>query len=222
MKSVLKINRFIDHTVLKPEATREQIRTLCEEALQYDFFSVCLNPTYVTFASELLAGSTTLVCTVVGFPLGASTTASKVFETTEAIRNGALEIDMVLNIGALKSRNFDLVYQDIKAVVEAAKENKVKVILETCLLTEEEKIKACELSTKAGASFVKTSTGFSTSGATLADVELMKNSIPDYMEVKASGGIKRLEAALLFIDAGANRLGTSSGVSIMLEVLKEV
>jgi deoxyribose-phosphate aldolase len=215
MESTQKINRFIDHTLLAPTATRDQIKTLCEEALKYDFFSVCLNPFYVAYASSLLKGSSVSVCTVIGFPLGANTTDTKIFETKKALADGAHEIDMVLNVGALKNREFDLVYEDIHAVVTAAGDKLVKVILETALLTDDEKKKACELATKANARFVKTSTGFSTGGATIADVKLMKASIPAYMEVKASGGVRNLAAALDFIDAGATRLGTSSGVAIM-------
>lgn len=215
MESNLKINRFIDHTLLKPEATREQVKKLCEEAMTYDFFSVCLNPFYVHFAAQLLKGSNVAVCTVIGFPLGANTTETKVFETKKATSEGATEIDMVINIGALKNKEYDLVEEDIRAVVSAAGKNIVKVIFETCLLTDEEKIKSCELSAKAGARFVKTSTGFSTGGASIADVKLMKENIPAHMEVKASGGVRNLAAALDFISCGATRLGTSSGVAIM-------
>lgn len=215
MENTLKINRLIDHTLLKPEATRDQVKKLCEEAVANDFFSVCLNPFYVNYASKLLYGTNVQVCTVIGFPLGANTTAVKVFETKKAIEEGATEIDMVINIGALKNREFDIVEEDIRCVVEAAGKKTVKVIFETCLLTDEEKIKACELSAKAGAKFVKTSTGFSTGGATIADVKLMKANIPAHMEVKASGGVRNLAAAKDFIESGATRLGTSSGVAIM-------
>ncbi|MGZ3788748.1 MAG: deoxyribose-phosphate aldolase [Bacteriovorax sp.] len=215
MESKLKINRLIDHTLLKPEATREQVKKLCEEAIAYDFFSVCLNPFYVAYASSLLKGSRVAICTVIGFPLGANATETKVFETKKAIGEGATEIDMVINIGALKNKEYDIVENDIKAVVLAAKDLVVKVIFETCLLTDEEKIKACQLSSKAGARFVKTSTGFSTGGASIADVKLMKENIPPHMEVKASGGVRNLAAALDFTKAGATRLGTSSGVAIM-------
>lgn len=211
----MKINRMIDHTLLKPEATRDQIKKLCEEARTYDFFSVCLNPFYVSYAASLLKGSNTAVCTVIGFPLGATPAEVKAFETKKAIEDGATEIDMVINIGALKNKEYDLVEQDINAVVQASGKKIVKVIFETCLLTDEEKIKACELSAKAGAHFVKTSTGFSTGGATLADVKLMKANIPSHMEVKASGGVRSLEAAKDFIAAGATRLGTSSGIAIV-------
>lgn len=215
MENTLKINRFIDHTLLKPEATRDQVKQLCEEAITYDFFSVCLNPSYVSYAAKLLQGSRVQVCTVIGFPLGANATETKVFETKKAISDGATEIDMVLNIGALKNRDYDLVQADIKSVVQAAGDKLVKVIFETCLLTDEEKIKACELSAIAGATFVKTSTGFSSGGATIADVKLMKAHIPANMQVKASGGVRNLAAAKDFIESGATRLGTSSGVAIM-------
>lgn len=215
MESNLKINRFIDHTLLKPEATREQIKLLCEEALTYQFFSVCLNPYYVSYAAEILKNSSVSVCTVIGFPLGANSTEIKAQETKKAIADGAQEIDMVINIGALKNKEFNIVEEDIRSVVLAAKDLTVKVIFETCLLIDEEKIKACELAAKAGARFVKTSTGFSTAGATLADVKLMKAHIPTHMEVKASGGVKSLASALDFISQGATRLGTSSGVAIM-------
>jgi deoxyribose-phosphate aldolase len=215
MENNAKINRYIDHTLLKPEATRDQVKKLCEEAVTYDFFSVCLNPFYVPYAAQLLKGTNVQVCTVIGFPLGANETETKVFETKKAIADGATEIDMVLNIGALKNREFDIVEEDIKAVVSAAGKKTVKVIFETCLLSDEEKIKACELSARAGARFVKTSTGFSTGGATIADVKLMKANIPANMEVKASGGVRNLAAAKDFIESGATRLGTSSGVGIM-------
>jgi deoxyribose-phosphate aldolase len=160
MENNAKINRYIDHTLLKPEATRDQVKKLCEEAVTYDFFSVCLNPFYVPYAAQLLKGTNVQVCTVIGFPLGANETETKVFETKKAIADGATEIDMVLNIGALKNREFDIVEEDIKAVVSAAGKKTVKVIFETCLLSDEEKIKACELSARAGARFVKTSTVF--------------------------------------------------------------
>lgn len=215
MENNAKINRLIDHTLLKPEATRDQVKKLCEEAVTFDFFSVCLNPFYVHYAAQLLYGTNVQVCTVIGFPLGLSTTETKVFETKKAIDEGATEIDMVINIGALKNREYDIVEEDIKAVVKAAGKKTVKVIFETSLLSDEEKIKACELSAKAGAKFVKTSTGFSTGGATIADVKLMKAHIPAHMEVKASGGVRNLAAAIDFMESGATRLGTSSGVTIM-------
>ena len=211
----MKLNKYIDHTLLKPDASQEQIETLIEEAKKYDFASVCVNPTWVSFAAQALKATDVKVCTVIGFPLGANTPELKAFETSDAIQNGANEIDMVINIGALKSRNFDLVERDIRAVVEAAKGTLVKVIIETCLLTDDEKVKASQLAQKAGADFVKTSTGFSTGGATVADVALMRKTVGPDMGVKASGGARSYEDALAFIKAGATRIGASSGVAIM-------
>lgn len=211
----MKLNKNIDHTLLKPDASQEQIETLIEEAKKYDFASVCVNPTWVSFAAQALKATDVKVCTVIGFPLGANTPELKAFETSDAIQNGANEVDMVINIGALKSRNFDLVERDIRAVVEAAKGTLVKVIIETCLLTDDEKVKACQLAQKAGADFVKTSTGFSTGGATVADVALMRKTVGPDMGVKASGGARSYEDALAFIKAGATRIGASSGVAIM-------
>ena len=211
----MKLNKYIDHTLLKPDASQEQIETLIEEAKKYDFASVCVNPTWVNFAAQALKATDVKVCTVIGFPLGANTPELKAFETSDAIQNGANEIDMVINIGALKSRNFDLVERDIRAVVEAAKGTLVKVIIETCLLTDDEKVKVCQIAQKAGADFVKTSTGFSTGGATVADVTLMRKTVGPDMGVKASGGARSYEDALAFIKAGATRIGASSGVAIM-------
>lgn len=211
----MKLNKYIDHTLLKPDASQEQIETLIEEAKKYDFASVCVNPTWVNFAAQALKATDVKVCTVIGFPLGANTPELKAFETSDAIQNGADEVDMVINIGALKSRNFDLVERDIRAVVEAAKGTLVKVIIETCLLTDDEKVKACQIAQKAGADFVKTSTGFSTGGATVADVALMRKTVGPDMGVKASGGARSYEDALAFIKAGATRIGASSGVAIM-------
>lgn len=211
----MKLNKYIDHTLLKADASQEQIETLIEEAKKYDFASVCVNPTWVHFAAQALKATDVKVCTVIGFPLGANTPELKAFETSDAIQNGANEIDMVINIGALKSRNFDLVERDIRAVVEAAKGTLVKVIIETCLLTDDEKVKACQIAQKAGADFVKTSTGFSTGGATVADVALMRKTVGPDMGVKASGGARSYEDALAFIKAGATRIGASSGVAIM-------
>ena len=211
----MKLNKYIDHTLLKPDASQEQIETLIEEAKKYDFASVCVNPTWVNFAAQSLKGTDVKVCTVIGFPLGANTPELKAFETSDAIQNGANEVDMVINIGALKSRNFDLVERDIRAVVEAAKGTLVKVIIETCLLTDDEKVKACQIAQKAGADFVKTSTGFSTGGATVEDVALMRKTVGPDMGVKASGGARSYEDALAFIKAGATRIGASSGVAIM-------
>lgn len=211
----MSINKFIDHTLLKPESTQEQIEKLLSEAKQYDFASVCVNPTWVKFAAEGLKGTDVKVCTVVGFPLGANTPEVKAFETKNAIENGADEIDMVLNIGALKTGNLDLVETDVRAVVEAANGTLVKVIIEACLLTEEEKVTACQLSVKAGADFVKTSTGFSTGGATVPDVALMRQTVGPDIGVKAAGGARSLADAEAFVEAGATRLGTSSGVAII-------
>ena len=211
----MKLNKYIDHTLLKPDASQEQIKTLIEEAKKYDFASVCVNPTWVNFAAQALKATDVKVCTVIGFPLGANTPELKAFETSDAIQNGANEIDMVINIGALKSRNFDLVERDIRAVVEAAKGTLGKVISETCLLTVDEKVKACQIAQKAGADFVKTSTGFSTGGATVADVALMRKTVGPDMGVKASGGARSYEDALAFIKAGATRIGASSSVAIM-------
>ncbi len=209
------INKYIDHTILKADSTQEMVDRIVEEAKAYDFASVCVNPTWVSYVAKALEGTTIATCTVVGFPLGASTTATKAFETRDAIANGAQEIDMVINIGALKSGDLDLVEQDIHAVVEASQGRLVKVIIEACLLTDDEKVTACQLAVKAGADFVKTSTGFSTSGATLADVALMRQTVGDQIGVKAAGGTRTYEDAQAFIKAGANRIGTSSGVAIM-------
>ena len=211
----MKLNKYIDHTLLKADASQEQIETLIEEAKKYDFASVCVNPTWVNFAAQALKATDVKVCTVIGFPLGANTPELKAFETSDAIQNGANGVDMVINIGALKSRNFDLVERDIRAVVEAAKGTLVKVIIETCLLTDDEKVKACQIAQKAGADFVKTSTGFSTGGATVEDVALMRKTVGPDMGVKASGGARSYEDALAFIKAGATRIGASSGVAIM-------
>ncbi len=211
----LSINRMIDHTLLKADATIDQIQLLCDEAMSHHFFSVCINPYYVQKASSLLKGSDVLVCTVIGFPLGANNTETKIFETKKAIADGAHEIDMVINLGAVKNKEWEIVQKDIQEVVSAAHPKKVKVILETCLLDETEKIKSCELASLAGAHFVKTSTGFSISGATIEDVKLMKKSILQGMEVKASGGVRDLKTAQEMIAAGATRLGTSSGVAIL-------
>lgn len=185
--------KMIDHTLLKADATRGQIAEICAEAKQYDFASVCVNPTWVKYSAELLAGTDVKVCTVIGFPLGATTSAVKAFETKDAIANGAGEIDMVINIGALKNGEYDIVLNDIKAVVEAANGTLVKVIIETCFLTDEEKVKACQLSVEAGADFVKTSTGFGTAGATAEDIALMRKTVGPDLGVKASGGVRSLE-----------------------------
>ena len=211
----MKLNKFVDHTILKPEITQEQVEKILSEAKEYDFASVCVNPTWVSLAAESLKDSDVKVCTVIGFPLGANTSAVKAFETKDAIANGADEIDMVINIGALKAGNDALVLDDIKAVVDASGDKLVKVIIEACLLTDEEKVRACQLSKEAGADYVKTSTGFSTGGATVADVALMRKTVGPDMGVKASGGARSYEDAIAFIEAGASRIGASSGVAIM-------
>ena len=211
------LNKYFDHTLLKADAVPAQIEELCSEAAKYQFYSVCVNSCYVKLCSELLSGSPVKIAAVVGFPLGACTTSAKAFETEDACRDGAKEIDMVINIGALKSGNFDFVRDDIKAVVDTAAKYGaiVKVIIETCLLTDEEKVKACQLSEEAGAAFVKTSTGFSTGGATKEDVALMKSVVGDRLQVKASGGIRDHKTALEMIEAGADRLGASASVQIV-------
>jgi deoxyribose-phosphate aldolase len=210
-----EIAKLIDHTLLKATANSEQIRKLCAEAAEQKFASVCINPCNVALAAELLKGIDVEVCTVIGFPLGANTSSVKAFEAKEAIANGATEVDMVINIGALKEGNINLVYEDIKAVVDAAKGTLVKVIIETCYLTDEEKILACIAATKAGAQFVKTSTGFGTGGATVADVALMKANIGSNMEVKASGSIRTYTDTIAVIEAGATRIGASAGIVIV-------
>lgn len=212
-----KIASYIDHTLLKPEAMEQDIIRLCREALQHQFYAVCINPSYLETAVKELAGSTVKVCVVVGFPLGASTTAVKAFETAEAVQGGADEIDMVLHIGALKNRDLQYVLDDISAVVRSAGGNTVKVILETGLLTEEEKRLACRLAREAGAHFVKTSTGFGPGAATAADVRLLREAVGPKMGVKASGGVRTYKEARAMIKAGANRIGTSSGPTIISE-----
>lgn len=210
---------FIDHTLLKPQATAEQITELCREAMQYQFASVCVNPTHVRLAAQLLYGTPVKVCTVIGFPLGANTPEVKGFEAEQALNDGATEIDMVINIGALKGGDAPLVERDIALVTRAAHKKGAicKVIIETALLTDEEKIKACQLAQKAGADFVKTSTGFAGGGATVADVALMRRTVGPLMGVKASGGVKGLADARDLVVAGATRLGASAGVKIMQE-----
>lgn len=209
------MNKTIDHTLLKQNATKQQIITLCEEARTYDFASVCVNPTWVKTCAQLLKGSDVKVCTVIGFPLGATTTAVKAFETKDAIENGATEIDMVINIGALKDKHMSLVIEDIRAVKKAAGKLIVKVIIETCLLNEDEKILACKAVVEAGADFVKTSTGFSTAGATVEDVRLMKSIVGSQALVKAAGGVRTYEDLVAMIEAGADRIGTSAGVQLL-------
>jgi deoxyribose-phosphate aldolase len=208
--------KLIDHTLLKADTTKDAIVTLCEEAKQNHFASVCVNPTWVETAAQILNGTDVKVCTVIGFPLGANTPETKAFETKDAIEKGATEVDMVINIGALKDKNDELVERDIRAVVEAAKGKAlVKVIIEACLLTEEEKVRACELSVKAGADFVKTSTGFSTGGATVEDVALMRKTVGPDIGVKASGGVRSAADLDAMVKAGASRIGTSSGVALV-------
>ena len=212
----VNIGSMIDHTALKPETSKSQIETLCAEAKEYKFASVCVNPTWVETAAALLKGTEVTVCTVIGFPLGASTPETKAFETGDAIAKGATEVDMVINIGALKDKNDELVERDIRAVVDAAKGKALtKVIIESCLLTDEEKVRACELSVKAGADFVKTSTGFSTGGATVEDIALMRKTVGPDIGVKASGGVRDRAGAMAMVEAGATRIGASAGIAIV-------
>lgn len=214
----MDIARYIDHTILKPEVTSEDVKKLCREAKEYNFASVCVNASYAKLVSTELDGSEVKTCVVVGFPLGAMTKEAKAFETADAINNGASEIDMVINIGALKTKNYELLKADIEAVVNAAKGKAlVKVIIEACLLTNEEKIKACEISKEAGADFVKTSTGFSTGGATKEDIALMRKTVGEDLGVKASGGIRDFKTAMEMINAGASRIGASASISIVNE-----
>ncbi len=210
-----KIAKMCDHTLLKAFAEEKQIEVLCREAVENRVASVCVNPCYVAKAAQLLKGSDVRVCTVIGFPLGANTSDTKAFETRDAISKGAEEVDMVINVGALKSGHMDLVYEDIKAVVDAAAGVLTKVIIETCYLTDEEKREVCLLAKKAGADFVKTSTGFGTGGATAHDVRLMKETVGDSMKVKASGGMRTYEDVLPVLEAGADRLGVSATLEIL-------
>lgn len=209
--------KYIDHTILKAVATSDDILRICQEATIHGFKSVCINPYWVNFAKKLLEGTDILVCTVIGFPLGANTKEVKAFETTKAIADGADEIDMVINIGEAKAHNYEAVYEDIKAVVDAANGVLVKVIIETCYLTDEEKIAVCELAVKAKADFVKTSTGFGTGGATVDDVALMRKTVGKEMGVKASGGVKTKKDFDSMIKAGATRIGTSNGCTLVKE-----
>ncbi|MBL4932967.1 deoxyribose-phosphate aldolase [Clostridium paridis] len=211
-----ELAKIIDHTILKPEASIESVKKICEEAVKYNFASVCINPTNVKLAAELVAGTDVKVCTVIGFPLGANTPKVKAFETEDAIANGAHEVDMVINIGRLKDKDYDYVREDIKAVVNAAKGKALtKVIIETCLLTDEEKVMACKLAKEAGADFVKTSTGFSTGGATPEDIKLMRETVGPDMGVKASGGVRSLADAEAVVANGATRIGASSSIEIV-------
>ena len=211
----MELNKYIDHTLLKADATKEQITKLCNEAKQYNFASVCVNTCYVPLCKELLKDSDVKVCCVVGFPLGAMDSDSKAYEAKKAVENGAGEVDMVINIGALKDKNYDYVTKDIEKVVNASKPSIVKVIIETCLLTDEEKVEACKCALNAKAAFVKTSTGFSTAGATVEDVALMRKTVGNNCKVKAAGGIRSYEDAMKMIKAGADRLGCSAGIKIM-------
>lgn len=214
-----ELARYIDHTILKPDAKEGDIIKLCREALEYKFASVCVNASNVKLADSFLHGTEVKVCTVVGFPLGATTKETKAFEAAQAISNGAAEVDMVINIGALKSGKLDEVEEDIRAVADACKGKALlKVIIETCLLTDDEKVTACELSKKAGADYVKTSTGFSSGGATAEDISLMRRTVGPELGVKASGGIRNLESALKMIEAGATRIGASASISILNEL----
>ena len=211
----MNLNKYIDHTVLKADTSKAKVQQIIDEAIQYDFMSVCINPTWVSFAAKQLATTDVKVCTVIGFPLGANTSAVKAFEAADAIKHGADEVDMVINIGAAKDGDWDLVESDIQAVVDASGDVLTKVIIETSLLTDEEKIKACQAAVRAGADFVKTSTGFSTAGATVADIALMRQTVGPDLGVKASGGVRSIADAQAMIEAGATRLGTSNGVDIM-------
>ena len=211
----MNIAKMIDHTMLKADATTETIKKYCSEAKEYGFASVCVNTCHVPLVAEELKGSDVKVCCVVGFPLGAMSTAAKAFEAKTAVQEGADEVDMVINVGGMKDGNYEMVKSDIKAVVDASEGRTVKVIIETCLLTKDEIVKACELSVEAGASFVKTSTGFSTGGALASDVALMKKTVGDRAKVKASGGIRTYEQAMELINAGADRIGAGNGVILL-------
>ena len=211
-------NKYIDHTLLKADASIAAIKKLCAEAKEYDFASVCVNPGFVKLCAEELKGTDVKVCTVVGFPLGATSTESKVFETKQAVKDGATEIDMVINISRLKDGDDEYVLEEIRKIRKACKGNVLKVIIETCLLTDEEKIRVCKLAKKAKATFVKTSTGFSTGGATVHDVKLMRKAVGKKMGVKASGGVRTAEDFLAMIKAGATRVGASAGIAIMSEL----
>ncbi|HII84867.1 MAG TPA: deoxyribose-phosphate aldolase [Methanobacterium subterraneum] len=221
MISIEELAGMIDHTNVQRDATEDDIRELCQEADDYDFSCVCVTPTQASLASELLENSNTNVCVVIGFPFGVQTPRAKAFEAEEAVVSGASELDMVMNIGALKSGHYPLVQADIAAVVAAARGHVVKVILETALLSRDDKITACQLAREAGAHYVKTSTGFGVDGATVEDVKLMRETVGMEMGVKAAGGIRDLEAAIAMIDAGASKIGTSTGVQIMEDLLKQ-
>lgn len=215
MLAKTNIARLIDHTALRPEVTGVQIEKLCREALQYRFYSVCINPSFIPLAKAFLNGSEVKICSVVGFPLGATLSRVKAYETEEAIKEGAQEIDMVINISALKEKDYKKVLDDIEAVVKSASGLICKVILENCLLTDEEKMVGCQLVLQAGAHFVKTSTGFDKGGATTADLELMRSVVGEHLGIKAAGGIRDYETALKMVAAGATRIGASQGVQIV-------
>ena len=211
----MKLNQYIDHTILKANATESDVAQLCEEARQHEFFSVCINSAWVPVARKLLEGSAVKVCSVIGFPLGAMSTAAKVFEAKQAVADGADEIDMVINVGWLKDGKDDAVREEIRAIKTAVGARVLKVIIETCYLSDAEKVRACELSVAAGADFVKTSTGFGTGGATVEDVQLMLDTVKGRALVKASGGVRDAEAAKKYIEMGVMRLGTSNGIKIV-------
>lgn len=212
---MMKLNKFIDHTLLKATATKNEIKVLCDEAIKYDFYAICVNGCYVELAKQNLKNSEVKVAAVIGFPLGANTTQTKVFEAKTCIEKGASEIDMVLNVGKLLDNEFEYIENEIQLIKEAIGKNVLKVILETCYLTNKQIEIACQLAINAGADFVKTSTGFGTNGATLEDVQLMKNIVKDKAQIKASGGIKNIEMAKKYIEIGVTRLGTSSGVLLV-------
>lgn len=212
----MDLKKYIDHTILKPDTTEDEVKKICTEAIKYNFASVCVNPYYAAFVNKKLKGTGIKTCVVVGFPLGANTKEVKAFETNQAIENGAEEVDMVINIGALKDKNYQVVKEDIHAVINAAKGRAIiKVIIETCLLTTGEKEAICEIAKGAKVDFVKTSTGFSKGGATESDVLLMRNIVGKNIGVKASGAVRDYKTAMLMIEAGANRIGTSNGIAIV-------
>jgi deoxyribose-phosphate aldolase len=215
MKKITTYNQFIDHTSLKPQTTKKEIKILCNEAKKFKFASVCVNPCFVGFATKELKGTKVKVCTVIGFPLGANTTETKVFETKDAIKNGAQEIDMVINVGKLKEKDYKYLTNEIAAVKKACGKKILKVIIETCLLSDKEKVEICKCIKNAKADFVKTSTGFSIGGACLEDIKLLKKTVKDSLLIKASGGIKTKDEMLKMIKAGANRIGTSKGTSLI-------
>lgn len=215
--NTMNINEYIDHTILKADASKAEVETLCQEAREHQFKSVCINPTWVSLAKEMLTDTSVLICTVIGFPLGANHTDVKVYETKKALEDGADEIDMVINVAQLKAGNEEYVKNEIAEISKEVHQNNgiLKVIIETSLLTDEEKIKACSIAKDAGADFVKTSTGFSSSGATVEDIKLMRKTVGEKMGVKASGGVRELDFAMELIGNGATRLGTSSGVKLV-------